>query len=43
MDVHMKGQFPIEEFIRYYDFEDHEKAIADTHSGKVIKAVLRWE
>lgn len=43
MDVHTKGQFPMEEFIRYYDFEDHEKAIEDTHSGKVIKAVLRWK
>ncbi|KAH6651346.1 chaperonin 10-like protein [Chaetomium tenue] len=43
MDVHKKGQFPLEEFVRYYDFEDHEKAIEDTHSGKVIKAVLRWK
>ncbi|KAL2167286.1 hypothetical protein VTG60DRAFT_1445 [Thermothelomyces hinnuleus] len=42
MEVHAKGQFPMEEFISYYDFKDYEKAIEDTHSGKVIKAVLRW-
>ncbi|KAL2192655.1 chaperonin 10-like protein [Corynascus similis CBS 632.67] len=42
MDVHAKGQFPMDEIISYYDFEDYEKAIEDTHSGKVIKAVLKW-
>lgn len=42
MEAHAKGQFPMEEFIEYYDFNDYEKAIADTHSGKAIKAVLRW-
>jgi Zn-dependent alcohol dehydrogenase len=41
MEVHRKGQFPMQEFIQYYDFEDHKKAIEDT--GKVIKAVLRWK
>jgi Zn-dependent alcohol dehydrogenase len=43
MEVHRKGQFPMQEFIQYYDFEDYKKAIEDTHSGKVIKAVLRWK
>ena len=43
MDVHAKGLFPMEKFIKYYDFEDYEKAIADIHSGRVIKAVLRWK
>ncbi|KAK3903559.1 aryl-alcohol dehydrogenase [Staphylotrichum tortipilum] len=42
MEAHAKGQFPMEQFIEYYDFKDYEKAIADTHSGKAIKAVLRW-
>ncbi|KAL2133002.1 hypothetical protein VTI74DRAFT_3040 [Chaetomium olivicolor] len=42
MEVHAKGQFPMEEFIRYYDFKDYEQAIQDTHSGNVIKAVLKW-
>ncbi|KAL1837770.1 hypothetical protein VTJ49DRAFT_3406 [Mycothermus thermophilus] len=43
MDLHAKGQFPMEEFIEYYDFEDYEKAIEDIHAGKVIKAVLKWK
>ncbi|KAL2270754.1 hypothetical protein VTJ83DRAFT_125 [Remersonia thermophila] len=42
MDLHAKGQFPMHEFIEYYDFSDYEKAIADIHSGKVVKAVLKW-
>jgi hypothetical protein len=32
----------MDEFIQYYDFQDHEQAIKDTKSGKVIKAVLKW-
>ncbi|KAK4039000.1 chaperonin 10-like protein [Parachaetomium inaequale] len=43
MDVHAKGKFPMERFIKYYDFEDYEKAIEDIHRGEVIKAVLRWK
>lgn len=42
MDAHAKGLFPMEEFIQYYDFKDYERAIEDTRSGKVIKAVLKW-
>jgi aryl-alcohol dehydrogenase len=43
MDLHAKGLFPMEEFVKYYDVEDYEQAIADAHSGKAIKAVLRWK
>ncbi|KAK4154680.1 aryl-alcohol dehydrogenase [Chaetomidium leptoderma] len=43
MEEHAKGRFPMEEFVRCYDFEDYEKAIEDTHSGKTIKAVLTWK
>jgi Zn-dependent alcohol dehydrogenases, class III len=42
MEAHRKGQFPMDEFIAYYDFKDYEKAIEDMKSGKVIKAVLKW-
>ncbi|KAL2256390.1 hypothetical protein VTK26DRAFT_1749, partial [Humicola hyalothermophila] len=42
MEAHAKGQFPMDEFIRYYDFRDYQQAVEDTLSGKVIKAVLKW-
>lgn len=42
IEAHAKGQFPMEELIQYYDFKDYEKAIEDSHSGKAIKAVLKW-
>ncbi len=42
MAAHAKGEFPMDEFVKYYDFKDYETAIADTHSGNAIKAVLRW-
>jgi Zn-dependent alcohol dehydrogenase len=43
MDAHAKGQFPFDELIRCYGFEDYKRAIEDTYSGKAIKAVLRWK
>lgn len=42
MEAHASGQFPMEEFIQYYDYKDYEQAIEDTKSGKAIKAVLKW-
>jgi aryl-alcohol dehydrogenase len=41
LDYYKKGMFPFDRLISYYDFRDIEQAFADTHQGKVIKAVLR--
>ncbi len=41
LDYYKKGQFPFDRLIRFYDFKDINQAFADSHSGKVIKAVLR--
>jgi len=35
------GKFPFDKLITYYDFDDIDKAMADSASGKAIKAVLR--
>ena len=35
------GRFPYERMIQTYDFEDINKAVADTKSGLVIKSVLK--
>lgn len=41
--VHLfkQGKFPLDKLIKVYNFEDIEQAFADSHDGKVIKAVLR--
>ena len=39
--VHRRGQLPFDRLLRFYDFEDINRAIADMKSGKTIKAVLR--
>lgn len=42
VEQHAKGNYLVEEVITFYDMKDHEKAIADTKTGKTLKAVLRW-
>ena len=36
-----EGRFPFDKLIRYYDFEDIDRAEADSRSGETIKPVLR--
>jgi len=38
--LHAAGQFPFDELITKYPFAQIEQAIADTQSGKAVKAVL---
>lgn len=33
----------MEEFIKFYDVKEYAQAIEDSKSGKVIKAVLKWD
>ncbi|KAK3986039.1 putative alcohol dehydrogenase [Cladorrhinum sp. PSN332] len=42
IEAHQKGLFPLDRFIKYYDFTDYEQAIEDSKTGKAIKAVLKW-
>ena len=41
LDYYKKGKFPFDRLIQFYDFKDINQALEDSHSGKVIKAVLR--
>ncbi len=41
LEYYEKGMFPFDRLIAFYDFEDIARAFEDTHSGRVIKAVLR--
>jgi aryl-alcohol dehydrogenase len=40
--LHRAGAFPFDKLIRKYPFADLDKAIADTQSGAVVKAVLTF-
>ena len=43
LEYYRAGQFPFDRLIKFYDFKDINQAFADSHSGKVIKAVLRMD
>jgi aryl-alcohol dehydrogenase len=43
LNYYKLGMFPFDRLIQFYDFEDINRAFADTKSGKVIKAVLRMK
>lgn len=39
--LYKQGVFPLDKLITVYDFEEIDKAFADSHAGKIIKPVLR--
>jgi aryl-alcohol dehydrogenase len=41
--LHEMGKLPLERLIRYYSFEDIEKAAEDAHSGVTIKPVIVFD
>ncbi|MBQ0065231.1 MAG: NAD(P)-dependent alcohol dehydrogenase [Firmicutes bacterium] len=43
IDYHQKGMFPFDRLIKFYNFEDINEALEESHQGKCIKAVLRME
>ncbi|MBO0475514.1 NAD(P)-dependent alcohol dehydrogenase [Vagococcus sp. DIV0080] len=40
IDFYLQGQFPFDQFIKFYDFEEINEAEADLISGKTLKSVL---
>jgi aryl-alcohol dehydrogenase len=40
LDYYKQGRFPVDRLIERYDFKDIDRALEDSGSGKVIKAVL---
>ena len=40
--LHEQGRFPFDRLLTFYPFDDIEQALADSISGKVVKAVLRF-
>ncbi|ODG98776.1 hypothetical protein A4S05_07600 [Nostoc sp. KVJ20] len=41
LELNQQGRFPFERLITVYDFQDINKAVADTKAGKAIKPVLK--
>ena len=41
IEYYKAGKFPFDKIIKFYDFKDINQAIEDSHTGKVIKAVLK--
>ncbi|EGZ76300.1 GroES-like protein [Neurospora tetrasperma FGSC 2509] len=42
IEQHAKGNFPMDQFVTFYDVKDYKQALEDSHNGKAIKAVLKW-
>jgi aryl-alcohol dehydrogenase len=42
VQYYKQGRLPVDKLVKFYDFQDIEKAFADSHSGEVIKPVLRF-
>jgi len=43
IELYKEGRLPFDKLIKYYDFEDVNKAMEASHSGAAIKPVLRFK
>lgn len=41
IDLYRQGEFPFDELVTYYDFEDIEQAVEEHESGETIKPIVR--
>ncbi len=41
IEYYKEGRFPFDKLIKFYNFEEINQAVEDSHNGKVIKAVLK--
>ncbi|KAJ6149202.1 Polyketide synthase enoylreductase [Penicillium samsonianum] len=42
IDLYKQGKFPVDKLAKIYAPEDFEQAMADLHSGSVIKPIIKW-
>jgi len=43
LDYYRRGQFPFDRLVKFYPFEQINEALADSHAGKCIKAILKMD
>ncbi|GAB3378076.1 NAD(P)-dependent alcohol dehydrogenase [Spongiibacter taiwanensis] len=41
VDLYMEGKFPFDKLCQFYAFDEINTAVADQHSGKSVKAILK--
>jgi len=41
LELHLQGRFPFDRLVRFYDFDEIQKAAADAESGETIKPIVR--
>jgi Zn-dependent alcohol dehydrogenase len=41
LDLYSQGRFPFDRLVKFYDFNLFNEAVADSESGRVIKAIIR--
>ena len=42
VEMHRKGEFPIEKLVRFYRLDQINEAVADSASGATIKPIIRF-
>lgn len=40
LELYQNGEFPFDEFVTFYDFENINEAVADVEEGDCIKPIL---
>jgi aryl-alcohol dehydrogenase len=43
IELYVQGRFPFDKLVTFYPFANLNDAIADSETGKVVKAVVRME
>ena len=41
LEFHRRGLFPFDRLVKFYPFEEINRAFADTKAGRVVKAVVK--
>lgn len=41
VELHLQGRLPLERMVRFYALDEINEAVADTESGRTVKAILR--
>jgi aryl-alcohol dehydrogenase len=40
IDLHAQGRFPFDKFVRFYPFDEINRAVEDQLNGRAIKPIL---
>jgi aryl-alcohol dehydrogenase len=43
ISLYKQGKFPMDKLVKFYRFDEINQAVADSHSGKTIKAIIKMD